>query len=191
MMGGVVCIAYNPKPSLLENLMPHKIFTFKPEKPEGYYYGKTGDWKDYWRDLFAKRKARRAERKAERQLARAERRAVLTDGQPNFAPAAAPMVPAKIDLGWDPAPSPIIDLTVSPNPFDNQLAISINLTENTVLDFQLIDVNGKLLFSWEAQTLGGSQSLTLDLSGDALPGGTYFLRVVGGNQLLKTVTLVK
>jgi len=191
-MGEVIITYGRPKPSLLESIMPHKIFTYKPEKPADYYYGKTGDWKDYWRELFAKRKARRAERKEERLLARAERRALMDDGQnpavhmPDTAPAAAP----EIVPDWQTAASPLVYIQVSPNPFEQQLNVSIELKENSELDFYLLDANGRLLNSWNPQILKGKHQLTLDLENDSLTPGAYFLRVVKGSQLMKTVTLV-
>ena len=205
-LGGSVFITYSRpyEPAFLKNIMAHKIFTYRPEKPADYYYGKTGDWKDYWRDLFAKRKARRAERKEARLLARAERRALMDDGQ-NPAVSATSPPPASITIGAPPAglaevpasdpdwtiqASPLVNINVSPNPFQQQLHLSLELTDNSELDLYLVDANGRLLYSWELQIMSGKQPITLDLEGESLPAGAYFLRVVSGDRLLKTVSLL-
>ncbi|SER41476.1 carboxypeptidase-like regulatory domain-containing protein [Neolewinella agarilytica] len=200
LMGDIVCGgAWYSKPTLLENIMAHKIFTYTPSR-QLQSYGRPDDWKDYWRELLAKRKARRAERREARLLARAERRALMDDGQPpavsatSPAPASAPSaklaeVPASAS-DWTIEASPLVSAKVSPNPFQQQLHVSLELTDNAELDLYLVDVNGRLLYSRELQIMSGKQQITLDLEGESLPAGTYFLRIVNDERMLKTITLV-
>ena len=187
MLGDIVCLVAGgisftePKPSVLENLMNHKIDRFVIDRPSGY---KSGDWKDYWRDLFAERKARRAERRAQRLARRAEKEVA-----PVTTPAA---MPAKTTSSPAPAlaTSPH-QLRATPNPFDRELTATFTLPEPQSIHLSLLDANGRTLREWKKSAVAGEQSVRLDNLPATLPGGMYFLRLVTKSGAVETVTLVR
>jgi hypothetical protein len=76
-----------------------------------------------------------------------------------------------------------IQVSVFPNPALDQLNIEVN-GGNTMIDFEVIDMNGKRLHA------GSLMKLVTQMDVSQLTPGTYFVRFNTGNQI-KTVQFIK
>lgn len=79
-------------------------------------------------------------------------------------------------------------LTVSPNPFDNDLTIRVYSERNSTVDISLTDITGRVIFSTSADASTGVRTIQPELP--ELNPGIYFLKAVMGEkemvqQLLK------
>jgi uncharacterized protein (DUF2141 family) len=72
--------------------------------------------------------------------------------------------------------------TIYPNPFSNTIAIQTDLDKNTVVNFYLTDIAGKEFYQTNACVAMIEKDLQKIL--DTLPNGTYFLRIVEGNNIM-------
>jgi hypothetical protein len=72
--------------------------------------------------------------------------------------------------------------TIFPNPFSNTIAIQTDLDKNTVVNFYLTDIAGKEFYQTNACVAMIEKDLQKIL--DTLPNGTYFLRIVEGNNIM-------
>lgn len=83
--------------------------------------------------------------------------------------------------------------SVSPNPFENDVQISLSLRESQNISATLYDVTGKLLGSVleESTFQQGNSTVNLDLSSFALGRAVYFIKVNGENGVSKTLKIVK
>lgn len=180
--GGIVCISYNPKPSLLENLLNHKIQTFTPERPLG---PAKGDWKAYWRELFAERKSRRQQRKAERIARKATRvedaPVVITDQETEM------YMPETKAAG----PVGTYSLSASPNPFRHELTVSFTLPADQRIHLELFDGSGRQLFRWQEKGFTGKQTITLKRDFSGMMPGLYVLRLVDEEGQVESVQLLR
>jgi hypothetical protein len=80
---------------------------------------------------------------------------------------------------------------IFPNPFTSYLQVEVKLAQENTLLFHLYNASGQLLKS-EAHNLAiGSQTITISLSGQHIPPGTYFLRISDEHGELKTKKLIK
>ncbi len=87
-----------------------------------------------------------------------------------------------VDLATD-VKKPVLgnDLSVFPNPFGNELNISLSLNEGRNVSVELVDIAGRVVSSSNAGLLSaGSQSLSLNTAGVA--PGIYLVRVKAGDQ---------
>ena len=76
-------------------------------------------------------------------------------------------------------------MSLSPNPADATVYLSLGGSVTGSLEVRLLDVQGRSLRNWVYQKPEGSWNQALDVSG--LPSGTYFIQVVGtGYQSIKT-----
>jgi hypothetical protein len=68
-------------------------------------------------------------------------------------------------------------VTIWPNPFSSSITINITTDRETILDINLIDVNGRTLRSSSQSASKGIVRITIsDL--EQLPGGVYLLEIV-------------
>lgn len=84
------------------------------------------------------------------------------------------------------ATQPNINSPVYPNPSSGQFSIDIALTENVPGVFELYDLTGRLVGSW--QFIGGQGKYTFDAS--FLPSGTYIYRAGAAGEMLKSDRLI-
>ncbi len=78
-----------------------------------------------------------------------------------------------------------LELSVYPNPTTNYLQLKVDSEKLENLNFQLIDLQGKVI---ENKKVTATTS-TINL--ESLPKATYFLTVTDNNQLIKTFKIIK
>jgi hypothetical protein len=78
-----------------------------------------------------------------------------------------------------------LDLSVYPNPTTNYLQLKVESEKLESLNFQLIDLQGKII---ESKKVTASNTI---LKMEALPKAIYFLTVTKGNQLIKSFKVIK
>jgi len=78
-----------------------------------------------------------------------------------------------------------LELSVYPNPTTDYLTLKVDNFELSTLNFQLIDMQGKVI---ETKTVN-SNATNISLEGQ--PTATYFLNVVKNNQIVKTFKIMK
>ncbi|NNC84647.1 MAG: choice-of-anchor B family protein, partial [Bacteroidia bacterium] len=66
-----------------------------------------------------------------------------------------------------------------PNPFNDEMNVSISLKENQMVNYQVLDMTGKLIIDEEAELISGTQKLEISTEGWA--NGIYLLKVNGEN----------
>jgi hypothetical protein len=82
-----------------------------------------------------------------------------------------------------------IGLNIAPNPAANSTRISLNLTEETKLNIQLVDVTGRVARDVYAGGMGaGSFNFDVDLRG--MESGIYFVRVGVNNDTVTRKLIV-
>ena len=77
------------------------------------------------------------------------------------------------------------ECTVYPNPAQDILTLKLDVTKLDCLSYQLLDLNGKLLISGEI--LQNETSFSME----KLETGTYFLKVSGSNNEIKSFKIIK
>jgi hypothetical protein len=78
-----------------------------------------------------------------------------------------------------------LEMNVYPNPTTNYLTLKVDDFELSTLNFQLIDLQGKIIENKKVT----ASSTTIKM--EALPKAIYFLNVTKGNQLIKTFKVIK
>ncbi len=78
-----------------------------------------------------------------------------------------------------------LELSVYPNPTSNFLTLKVADFEGSILGYQLVDMQGKLLKSKE--NIGNTSTINMD----ELPKAIYFLTVRDEKQLVKTFKIIK
>jgi len=78
-----------------------------------------------------------------------------------------------------------VDVSISPNPFDQETTIWIKGIDCTILSLQLYDVNGR-----ELEFYSGSSSTHLTIQRRNLENGIYFYQLWGDKKLVKTGKIV-
>jgi hypothetical protein len=78
-----------------------------------------------------------------------------------------------------------LEMSVYPNPTTNYLTLKVDDVELSTLNFQLIDLQGKII---ENKKVTASSTI---LKMEALPKAIYFINVTKGNQLIKTFKVIK
>jgi len=71
-----------------------------------------------------------------------------------------------------------IDLSVYPNPFSNNLAVKLNLSEPSYINFQLVDILGKTMYQYMEREISNSGEQTIELNfykAAQIPKGFYSL----------------
>lgn len=76
-------------------------------------------------------------------------------------------------------------MIVYPNPFSKRVQIRINSDKAEKVAINIINSNGVLMSSQDAQTQVGDNNITIQKV-DALPGGVYYIEVVSSTRSLKT-----
>ncbi len=72
-------------------------------------------------------------------------------------------------------------LNVSPNPSSNELLIELYLPLNNFVEFNIIDISGKNVYSKKANLVSGTNKELINLSD--LNNGIYFIQVKSNNQM--------
>lgn len=88
-----------------------------------------------------------------------------------------------------PTNEPEIQFTVSPNPAQNFISITLSRSVNTPMTIQLIEAAGKVIFSHAICCTSLIEEIKLDVSNIA-SGGYYFLRLTTGNKIIGTKPIV-
>lgn len=79
----------------------------------------------------------------------------------------------------------LIDLKVYPNPTTGQVVLHIGDNELSDLRYELFDLNGQLI---ESQKITGAAT---EIRMETLQSATYFLKVTGGSNALKSFKIIK
>jgi|GEM_PF-1964408 len=82
--------------------------------------------------------------------------------------------------------------TVYPNPFDEALTVAI-ASESAATEMQLVlfDVNGREILRQQFTAQQGNNAFELDVAELELPSGSYFLSVLRGVEIVRTVLVEK
>jgi hypothetical protein len=78
-----------------------------------------------------------------------------------------------------------LELSVYPNPTTNYLTLKVDNFELSTLNFQLMDMQGKIIENKKVN----SKSTNISLEGQ--PAATYFISITKNNQLIKTFKIIK
>jgi len=78
-----------------------------------------------------------------------------------------------------------LELSVYPNPTTDYLTLKIDDIELSTLNFQLIDLQGKVIENKKVT------ATTSTINVESLSKATYFLNVTDNNQLIKTFKIIK
>jgi len=78
-----------------------------------------------------------------------------------------------------------LELSVYPNPTTNYLTLKVDEFELSTLNFQLIDLQGKIITSKKVK------ATTSTINVENLPKAIYFLNVTKNNQVIKTFKIIK
>jgi hypothetical protein len=78
-----------------------------------------------------------------------------------------------------------LEMSVYPNPTTNYLTLNVDDVELSTLNFQLIDLQGKVITNKKVN------STTTSINVESLPKAIYFLNVTKGNQIIKTFKIIK
>ena len=82
-------------------------------------------------------------------------------------------------------PIPINQWSVSPNPTSGEVVVEMVSKENKVVVFELMDAQGKILFTQNIEVVKGTNIFNLNLkSKTSLQSGLYFLKANGATQRL-------
>lgn len=86
---------------------------------------------------------------------------------------------------------PESNISVYPNPVIDQLNVRLNITESTILEIKLFDIQGKLVQTLLPKTpVVGTFLQSFDISNESLPG-VYFVRMtMGTNTTYRKVILL-
>lgn len=76
-------------------------------------------------------------------------------------------------------------MVVYPNPFSTRVQIRVNADKAEKVAINIINSNGILMSTQNAQTQVGDNNITINKV-DALPGGVYYIEVVSSTRSLKT-----
>jgi len=82
-------------------------------------------------------------------------------------------------------------LVVSPNPFDRELRLDLNVTKDGSLVIELLNANGQLVHSQLWHVAAGDNSLNLEPKRRKTSPGVYFLRITDFNEFEVVRTVVK
>lgn len=82
-----------------------------------------------------------------------------------------------------------LNAAVYPNPFNDNIAISINATEAFEGNISITDINGKLILTKQVIANIGSNQINIETTN--LPGGYYTLTITKGNNQTETFKLIK
>ncbi|MBJ7428420.1 MAG: T9SS type A sorting domain-containing protein, partial [Bacteroidia bacterium] len=72
-----------------------------------------------------------------------------------------------------------LETSIYPNPFSSNLNISISTNYNAKTEVQIIDINGKLVYTENINTMIGSSIYTIS-NLDKIPTGMYFVKITQG-----------
>lgn len=75
-------------------------------------------------------------------------------------------------------------ISVHPNPFSNNLIVSLNLTKDSDVDLSIIDALGKEILSFHTKESKGNFTKTIDVNSYGLSNGNYFIKVKLNNEVL-------
>ncbi len=78
-----------------------------------------------------------------------------------------------------------LEMNVYPNPTNNYLQLKVDSEKLENLNFQLIDLQGKVIENKKVS------STTTSINVESLPKAIYFLSVVKNNQIVKTFKIIK
>jgi hypothetical protein len=78
-----------------------------------------------------------------------------------------------------------LELSAYPNPTTNYLTLNLGNAELSTLNFQLYDINGRLIES--RKIISSSETIAMD----KLPTATYILKVTNNNKEVKTFKIIK
>jgi len=82
-------------------------------------------------------------------------------------------------------------LVVSPNPFDRELRLDLNVPKESSLVIELLNANGQLVHSQLWHVAAGDNSLNLEPKRRKTSPGIYFLRITDFNEFEVVRTVVK
>jgi len=84
----------------------------------------------------------------------------------------------------------IDNLTIGPNPFNNEFALSFNSTNTGMMEVEIMNMNGQLVHSDAFQVDYGQNTYRFE-DRQQLPAGVYFVNLLMDHQLLETKRMMK
>jgi hypothetical protein len=89
-----------------------------------------------------------------------------------------------------------INLSIFPNPASDQINLNFTLTNNTLIQIRILDINGKLLNTiHNGELTNGTHNLILDFKNTEniqLVPGTYFIQLISeSNSIVKKIMVLK
>lgn len=88
-------------------------------------------------------------------------------------------------LGTEDFSGLIKDLRIYPNPTVNDLTLNLTNENDLILNFQILDVNGKVIKN--EKILGNETNISVS----SLPAAIYFLKIINQNKEVKTFKIIK
>ena len=80
-------------------------------------------------------------------------------------------------------------VNIFPNPAHDMAVLNVNMTNSGSMMIQLLDATGKLVLSQTASAMKGGNTQQLDIQN--LHSGTYFVKVISGDQVKTTRLVIK
>jgi hypothetical protein len=77
------------------------------------------------------------------------------------------------------------DLKIFPNPTTDVLTLSMSNATNLALDYQIVDMNGKVILT--QKSIGNETNITVS----SFPSAIYFLKITNQNKEVKTFKIIK
>jgi hypothetical protein len=77
------------------------------------------------------------------------------------------------------------DLKIFPNPTTDVLTLSMSNATNLALDYQMVDMNGKVILT--QKSIGNETNITVS----SFPSAIYFLKITNQNKEVKTFKIIK
>jgi len=82
------------------------------------------------------------------------------------------------------------EVTISPNPFNNQIQLNFNCQNNATVNLVLMDALGREVYNKTLPTINGTNNLTINDIAD-LKAGIYFAHLKSNGIVTKTVKMLK
>ena len=76
-----------------------------------------------------------------------------------------------------------------PNPVSGKLNVSLNLANNSRLNYQILNMNGEVIYTEQTGTMSGTVNKTIDVSGFAK--GVYLIRVITDKEIIMKKIIVQ
>ena len=77
------------------------------------------------------------------------------------------------------------DVTIYPNPFDNEITIKVNVVKDQIVSIQLYSLTGQIVLDKKQNVVSGENVLKIQ---PRVPSGAYLLQIeINGEKIIKKV----